>query len=602
MSYLDRLNPEQLAAATSTHRRVAVIAGAGTGKTATLTARIAHLIHKGASPDRILALTFTNKAALEMRQRVAAAVGADVGSRVHIGTFHAQGIRWIRRFLPLAPGLRLSPRFNVLDEVDSGLLLEEVRKSVCKDLSMRKLRTHRVAWHECLEVNHIDRDQPWFLAWREYHRSALSADCLDFDGILETVDMLISRYPEIARRHAERFEHVLVDEFQDTSIFQLDLVQRMFRWQASLDSSAFVVGDLRQLIYSWRGADVEGIAEAIDGGDWQVYALVRNYRSSRPIVDAANGLQRTMTIPLPEGSELVTDRPGPAITVERCANPPDEADLVARTVREILDSGATTEDVAVLARRHDDLRLVARALDRAEVPWYHVGGDSAVWDDPTARKIVHALRLAANHYDGRAWTMIANWPRERFNRLALAELDRDSMRQRLPVVDLAIGRPEGADLGAFVGRVDGESGLAQAVADLFSSVACAGDEATERARAAISDWDQQYGPATVRDFLDWFSVRHQADGVRADLGRVVLSTVHGAKGLEWETVIVVGLDEGRFPIAREGGNGEEEKRLAYVAVTRARQELILTWAASKRDRKGNTNPTRPSPFLAAMSL
>ena len=592
------LNPEQLAAVHTRHPRVAVIAGAGTGKTATLVARIAGLIDDGVSPDRILALTFTNKAAREMRERLTGLVG-DRASRVCLGTFHAEAIKWIRRFLPLCREVPLSKRFNVIDQFDSEALLDEVRLELAPSMSMRKVLGYRVSREESVEKNHPDRGEDWFRCWKEYQRRLLSADSLDFSGILEMFEYMIRKNHEIAKRQAERYSHVLIDEFQDTSKFQWKLVRGLFDFASGLDVAIFIVGDTRQSVYAWRQASPDILADISTSGLFEVHALVRNYRSTIPIITAANKLEASMLIPLPEGSSLVTDKPGSPIEIMRKRNEWQEAEWVAGQIAELLDCGAAPSDLAVLARIHDDLRLVSRFLGEREIECYHVGGKAEVWDRKSTRGLIRMLRLAANHADRQSWNLAANWPGRRFSAGDMARIDLASAREAEYKVDVGVRYEVAADLKAWLEAVSEDTGLAESLDAAVRLFGLSGSE-IEDACDAITGWaDIQENEQTVRGFLDWFGVRHMQDEITGHDG-VLLLTAHGAKGLEWPIVFVVGLSDGRFPLARKGQNFEEEKRLAYVAVTRARDLLVLSYTETKRRRSGKSEACSPSSFLKTM--
>lgn len=592
------LNPEQLAAVQTRHPRVAVIAGAGTGKTATLVSRIADLIKSGRSPDRILALTFTNKAAREMRERLTGMVG-DRAARVNVGTFHAMAIRWIRRFLPLTREVPLTKRFNVLDQFDSDTLLDEVRAELAPDLTMRKLRFYRVSREESVEPGHPNRNDSWFRCWKEYHRRLLSADSLDFAGILEMFWYMIKKNPEIAKRQAERFSDVLIDEFQDTSKFQWGLVRGLFDFASDLDVAIFIVGDTRQSLYSWRGAAPDILDSIVSSGSFEVHSLVRNYRSTVPIVTAANRLEASMLIQLPAGSSLVTEKPGPPVEVIASRSPWDEAEYVAGEIATLLDSGASASDVAVIARTHDELRLVGKILKKRKIEFFHVGGSAEIWDRKCTRGIIRMLRLAANHADRQSWNLIANWPYKRFSAGDLARIDLAALQQDRYQVEVGSGYPVAADLASWLEQADENTYLEDALDTVAQVFKLDGPE-HEAAVEAIVRWsaDQDSSP-TIREFLDWFGVRHMQDEITAK-DVLLLLTVHGAKGLEWPIVFVIGMSNGRFPLARKGQNFEEEKRLAYVAVTRARDELILSSTALKRLRSGKSVPCSPSAFLGTM--
>jgi len=612
-----KLNDQQQAAVESEGKRIAVVAGAGTGKTRTLVARIAHRIKDGADASRICAVTFTNKAARELRDRLKAEVGRDA-KHIAVGTFHSLTAGFIRRLCEYSE-TPLRPDFSIYDDVDSGLLLEMVRKEISPALAKKHL-AHRYSRAETLNAEHEDRDLPGFRIWQEYHRRLLSMNALDFDGILETFFAMLLAEPEVFERHAQRFSDILIDEMQDTDGVQWSLASLAVEAGRAFGGNLFVIGDPKQAIYSFRGADVSIIKGIMADPEWEVHALNRNYRSTIPIIDLANRAESAMDFPVElQTGGLVTEKPGARVSTLIANLHAVEARVIANEIQAHLDAGGKPQDVAVLYRAHAHSRRICEALDDAEIPYCRVGAEQDLWRMPETRQIIRLLRLACNPADDQSFAWVVNWPSERISTLALAELKLSSLEACSSMLATAGDQTE--DLQRFSAEVDRDTPLIAALLSLDSILHLTdtgkyGALAVDCALAieTIGEWAEpeteridhvQNGEVnatitidapTVGDFLDWFVSRSVQDEIRNQRDAVTLCTVHAAKGLEFPIVFVAGLEEGRFPNARKDTDPAEELRLFYVAVTRARSELYLT-RATEHSRGGFIEPSR---FLALL--
>jgi len=608
------LNEQQQAAVESTADRIAVVAGAGSGKTRTLVARIAHRIQGGADPSRICAVTFTRKSAGELRERLITEVGARDGKRVVAGTFHGLTASFIRRLCEIG-GTTLRPDFSIYDDVDQKLLLEICRQEIAHSTPKGEIKERRYPRRETLQEDHPDRDKPAFRIWTAYHQRLLTHNALDFDGILETFFDMLLQSPDVFQRHAERFDEILIDEFQDTDAIQAAIVLLAIEAVSAFKGVVFAVGDPRQSIYKFRGADLSIIMGLLADIAWAVFHLDRNYRSTIPIVDLANRIESAMNFP-PELSTggLVTDRPG-AQPVELTATyHANEAQLVAGEIAEHLDAGGKPSDVAVLYRAHSHARRIAEALDESEIPYYRVGSGQDIWRMESTRQIVRLLRLACNPADDRTFAWVANWPEVRLDGLAMAELRLAALEACSPMLPAAKDTLE--DLWRATQDIDRDALLLQSLISLDSILHLTdpdkwGTLAVENALAieTIGEWAEPEtkrvdhvqngevnatittdGP-TVGDFLDWFVSRSMQDELREDRDAVTLCTVHASKGLEFPLVFLIGLEAGRFPNQRADADHAEELRLFYVACTRARDELFLS-RATEHSRGGEIKPSR----------
>jgi ATP-dependent DNA helicase UvrD/PcrA len=634
------LNPAQRRAVEHGDGPMLVLAGAGSGKTRVLTARIAHLIQvRGVRADRIFSVTFTNKAAGEMRERVAALLGADPRG-LWIGTFHSLSARLLRREAPL---LGFAPHFTIYDADDTQALLKQM-------LEQRKLSPKVYpprALHSLISAaknRMIDPDE--FATAADSPIARVAADCyremgevlqranaFDFDDLLLMPLRLFREHPDRLAWWQRRFDHVLVDEFQDTNAAQYRLVRHLARGHGNL----CVVGDDDQAIYGWRGADVRHMLAFQD--DFQGAALIKleqNYRSTQIILDAANGVIAENRDRL--GKTLFTAvQGGSAVVRLEAADERDEAEWLAGEL-----SGLTArEDVpyeamAVLYRTNSQSRALEEALRMRGVPYRLVGAVS-FYERREVKDLLAYLRLIANPADDQAFARIVNAPRRGIGDVSVGVLAETARRWKVPFLETA--RRAGGIEGLRPGLRDGFSRFAELIHRLRAAagqgdpatalemiVASTGYEAwladeglegVERldnvreliagaaAWAEVADAtgeDEPQGSMIERYLTQSALVTPTDEFGGANAAGVTLLTVHMAKGLEWPVVAVAGLEDGLFPLARtagEPGGLEEERRLCYVALTRARERLYLSWART-RYRNGRLEMSAPSRFLDAV--
>jgi DNA helicase-2/ATP-dependent DNA helicase PcrA len=611
------LNPEQRVAVEHRGGPLLVIAGAGSGKTRVLTARVASLVAEGVPADKILAFTFTNRAAREMRERIARAVGED-GSRLWVGTFHATGVRILRREArTLArrwPGFPVN--FSIHDRDDTESVLKSVMKEM--ELSESSFRPGEV-------LNRISDAKNALVSPAEMERLAVSpwerriAECygryqtalrrqgaLDFDDLIaEPVRMLLED-PEAGQRWAERFAHVLVDEYQDTNHAQFRMVKAL----AGAHGNLFVVGDDDQSIYGWRGADLANVLEfeqAFPGAT--VVRLEQNYRSTANILRAANVVIANNRSR--KGKTLWCEREdGPRLRFVLSPDEADEARRIADALAERLRRGGRLEDCAVLYRTNAQSRALETELRHRGFPYEVVGG-IAFYQRREVKDVIAYLRLVVNPSDAVAFWRVWNTPRRGLGDAVqglvqqrvvagaanpiegLRELVRDGVLSRaahtgatafLAVLDRAVARiAEPVD--QVIRQVLEESGYL-AVFDKLPEhereerranleELCAGAEAFAQAGA----------DPTLTGFLAEAALLTDLDRLEGNDDRVLLLTMHNAKGLEFPLVVVAGLEEGLLPHASSQDDPaelEEERRLFYVALTRARDQVLLTAAAFRR--------------------
>lgn len=596
------LTPKQLSAVLSRERRIVCMAPAGSGKTATLVARTTGLLEEGLSPERLLCLTFTRKAAAEMRSRVAAEAGAHVAARLLLTTFHAWAALVMREH---ARHLGLSPRFTILDEADALQVLRGVAHDLGlrpgKDPSADDLRKKAAREGKAERLDAL------------YRQRLTRLDAVDYDGLEAGLHRLL-RMPGIGRALSDRWVEVVVDEYQDTSIRQAEIL-------AALDPAAlFAVGDLCQSIYAFRGAYARNITDAAAVAD-EVIHLDTNYRSGEAIVAVGNAIARACGSPL---DAVRSGRAGAAGTVSVLRHD-DPSGPAARIVEDLEALGWQDRagDVMVLARTWRELEPVADALYAAGIP-FSLGRDRTdPWSTPSMRAVVAALRLRMNPRDELAARQVLAWPTRVASDADVAAVVLRAERTRRPLLDVLV--EEGAARAGSVASIplwvteDGAPAepssdpdadwpapiCVDAAAETWAIDARV-SAAAEPALARLHDWTEarieRDELADVAAFLEWFQLRHLYEEPEAAAEGVRLLTVHAAKGLEAPIVHVLGCDRGHWPGPRDSAPGserhEEALRLFYVACTRARDALVLHTCDRRPIPWGSGwQEAGPSPFL-----
>ncbi len=630
------LNPAQREAVEHPGGPLLVLAGAGSGKTRVLTARIAHLITKlGVAPQRIFAVTFTNKAAGEMRARIAQLLGTDPRG-LWIGTFHSLSARLLRREAPL---LGFGPNFTIYDADDSEALVKrllEARQLSPKAYPPRTVHAvmssakNRMLLPEELGAR---ADTPLVKVAADIYADAgpalKQANAMDFDDLLLHPLALFREHPERLAYWQDRFQHVLVDEFQDTNAAQYLLVKHLAKRHGNL----CVVGDDDQAIYGWRGADVRHmLAFQNDFPGTTLVRLEQNYRSTQVILDAANGIIAENTARL--GKTLFTEKQGGApVTLLSSADERDEAEWLANEFsRRSAEGDAAYEEMAILYRTNSQSRPLEEAFRFRGIPYRLIGAIS-FYERREVKDLLAYLRLIANPADDEAFLRVVNVPRRGIGDASLAVLGRSATGWHKPLLDSArraAGIPELrpavrealADVASLVDRLRESVGQADPATALETILATTGyeqylaEEGTEglerienvrelvagaAAWAEVQDVETLEIGSPVERYLTQAALLTPADEARDEPG-VTLTTAHMAKGLEWPIVALAGLEDGLFPLGRsteQPGGVEEERRLCYVGLTRARERLYLSWART-RYRNGRLELAEPSRFLEAL--
>ena len=619
------LNPVQREAVLQEGGPLLILAGAGSGKTRVLTHRVAYLIReRGVSPFSILAITFTNKAADEMKARVAALVGP-VAERMWVSTFHSACVRMLRRD---AKALGYPSSFSIYDQSDA----ERLTGYVIRDLKLdpKKLPPRVVHATISQAKNDLVDFESYASAartiferrtadiYREYQQRLVSAGAMDFDDLLMVTVNLFHARKDVLEHYQRRFTHVLVDEFQDTNRAQNELIVMLAREHRNV----CVVGDADQSIYRFRGADIRNILEFEDAfPETTVIVLEQNYRSTKTILEAANAIIAWNLKRKPKA--LWTEQVGGELLERYFAEDEvDEAGWVGREMRRLhTEERYRWGDIAVFYRTNAQSRALEEHLARVKIPYQVVGGPR-FYDRREIKDIVAYLRAAVNPQDEVALKRIVNVPRRGVGDTSVARLEAWAAAAGRSFADALAEADEAGVAGkAIVGvrsllalldelgrmvRAEPPVGPADVLATVLERTGYltelkAADDLESRGR--LENLAELVGAArghdTVEAFLEAISLVSDADDLSADETKVVLMTLHTAKGLEFPAVFIVGMEDGVFPHLRslsEPDELEEERRLCYVGVTRARQRLYLSHAWS-RSLFGQTQYNQPSRFL-----
>jgi ATP-dependent DNA helicase Rep len=619
------LNPAQAEAVRHCDGPLLVLAGAGSGKTRVIIEKIGHLVdRRRVDPSRVAAITFTNKAAAEMRERVGRRLGSEAREALTVCTFHALGLRFLQQEHALA-GLRRG--FSVFDADDSAALVKELAPRGANAEVVEQLRSlvsraknAGLTPAQAAEVAASPREHEAAALYADYQRRLAAFNAVDFDDLIRLPLALLDADPELRARWQGRYAHLLVDEYQDTNAAQYGLLRAL----AGGGMPFTAVGDDDQSIYAWRGADphnLKGLKR--DFPDLRVIVLEQNYRSSQRVLRVANALiannphlfEKKLWSGLGEGEP---------VRVLPCRDPEHEAEcVVADLVHRAAAGRRCWSDFAILYRGNHQARVFERALRLAEVP-YHLTGGTAYFDRAEIKDLVAYLRLIANPDDDAAFLRVVNTPRREIGAATLERLGQMAATRNLSLLRTAssldalraLPARAAVALGEFVRLIEGLA--ARARRDPAAAIARALVQAVDYA-GHLAEGSRDAGHAARRqayleEFLAFLEAGERATATLAAqlalLGRddqerrgeaVRLMTLHASKGLEFPVVYLVGLEEGVLPheSALMEGSVEEERRLLYVGITRAREALTLSHAENRR-RYGRVEKLSPSRFLAEL--
>lgn len=634
---LNHLNPTQKQAVELTDGPVMILAGAGSGKTRTLVTRIQYLLEdKMISPYHLLAVTFSNKAAREMRERIAAGSDVDLGA-LQITTFHAFCARVLRNE---ANYLGLSRNFTIYDTAESksvikailgkrGISLKEVSPAqVQYFIDDLKNSGHYINAKEDDLLDEVEKDDVFYDYFLEYEAELHKSNAVDFGGLITGVLNLFDNFPEVLARYQKRFRYVLVDEYQDTNRCQFKLIKML----TEDNRNVCVVGDEDQSIYSWRGADIRNILDfETIFPEAKLIKLEQNYRSSKNIIDAATCVisQNEMR----KGKDMWTDNDvGESIDIIECQDDRSEAEFVSSKIATLIEKGADPHDIAIFYRTNAQSRMIEDALRVKKIPYRVVAGIK-FYERKEVKDLLAYLRVVVNDKDSLAISRIINVPVRGIGPRTLRKLEDEAIKLELSlwqmlekVVDnpleykyLKLSSKVKSSLQNFVGLIQEvkvldqnsespshcyekllmESGYYENLVAEKSYEAQARIENLEELLSAIKQFEETNKDANLLSFLETITLDTQSSEEDPQ-HEVSMMTIHGAKGLEYLYVFVVGVEETVFPSYQSMENGdeaiEEERRLFYVAMTRAMKKLYILFAQG-RMLWGSLKFNGPSRFL-----
>lgn len=640
--FLNGLNEPQRKAAENINGASLVLAGAGSGKTRVLTFRIANLLFQKVPSYNILSLTFTNKAASEMKARISNLVGEEACKSIWMGTFHSVFSR-ILRFE--SEKLGFTPNFTIYDTSDTKSLIKKLVSEMNLDpetykpgevlSKISKAKNNLVTAQTYYNTPHLienDRKQGKYEIanlYKAYANRCKKADAMDFDDLLLFTNILFRDYPELLEKYQEKFKYILVDEYQDTNFAQYLIVKKL----SAKHNNICVVGDDAQSIYSFRGAKIENILNfQKDYPKYQLYKLEQNYRSTQTIVNAANSVIRKNKDQL-EKNTFSENAVGAPLKVLKAITDTEEGYLVANNIfRKSKDESLPYSDFAILYRTNAQSRILEEALNKLEIPCKIHGGLS-FFQRKEIKDFLAYIRLAINNKDEEALLRIINYPARGIGKASTDKLEIIATKTEMPIWEILANAEkledlytvatikkmqkfhamiqgfsndlQNVDAYTLAHRIAEESGMIDDLKDGKSAENISKYENLQEILNGVKEFsenDENTGANKLTDYLEKIALLTDIDEERTDENRdmVTLMTVHSSKGLEFPHIYIVGLEETLFPSSMSAitdQDTEEERRLFYVALTRAEVTATLTYATSRR-KWGKLNTCTPSRFIA----
>ena len=614
MDYMNTLNKEQLEAVNHLEGPCLVMAGAGSGKTKVLTTRIVHLLEEGIEDYNILAITFTNKAAKEMKDRVTNMFG-EISS--FIGTFHSFGLTILRRYYDKCD---LEKNFTIIDSDDSLAIIKKILKA--ENLDPKKfspytirnkisfIKNENLSDVEIARTMNTPLDKVYIEVYRKYQKTLRESNVVDFDDLLLKPVQLFEQNEDILDYYQERYKYILVDEYQDTNPIQYKLCKLL----AAKYRNIFVVGDMNQSIYAFRQADYKNIEYfENDYKECHVIKLEENYRSTNNILNAANGViknnkhRKDLKLWSEKGDGL-------KIKYKRCYDERNEAHYVVSEIKDLLDTGVRRKDIAILYRTNGQSRVIEEEVVKEHIP-YKVVGSVYFYNRKEIKDLIAYLRLIYNHNDSISLRRIINVPKRGIGNTSLDNLERAAEEAGVSMFECLTSKKE-LEFQKLIEELtkDAESmSLTELIDDILNKTGMKAELEADKDsleselrldnlmefRSVTESFEEKEGSVDLGDFLEEVSLVADMSQHREDGDEITLMTIHGAKGLEFDVVFLVGMEEGIFPHFNsfdEEDGLEEERRLCYVGITRAKEILYLTNCRS-RMLYGKTSENAVSRFI-----
>lgn len=614
---LDYLNDRQKEAVLYGDGPLLILAGAGSGKTSVLTKRVAYLIkERNVSPSNIVAITFTNKAAKEMKERIIKEVGKE-GYDIQISTFHSFGLRIIKENYEK---LGYEKNFTIIDSDDSLTVVKKILKEMGIDSTrfnpkfiknqISSCKNEMVTPEKYKNLVNDELSDITYKVYKRYQDTLLRNNSLDFDDLLIKPIELFNKYKEVLENYQELFKYVFIDEYQDTNEAQYILSKMI----SAKYKNICVVGDDAQSIYSWRGANFKNILNfEKDYKNAKVILLEQNYRSTKTILNAANSVIKNNINK--KDKNLWTDNgTGEKIKYVRTNDEKDEASYVTREIRNLVNNGVSLDDIAVLYRTNAQSRTIEEGFLNSNIP-YRIVGAFAFYSRKEIKDLLAYLKLIYNTKDDVSLMRIINYPKRKIGAKTIENLSMDavlngtsmfgviSSGKELEFKKLILEMKEKSEVLSLTETIDmvlDKSGIKSELESEHTLEADIRLENLNEFKSITKTFEEESGIASLEDFLNEVSlVSDVNDQKNDDLPKVTLMTIHAVKGLEYKYVFVIGMEENIFPhvnSCEEDGGIEEERRLCYVAITRAKEKLYLV-NALRRMLYGKTSVNMPSRFI-----
>ena len=611
---IQELNNEQQKAVNHIDGPMLVLAGAGSGKTKVLTNRIANLINKGINLYNILAITFTNKAAKEMRDRVVKLIGKEAYN-IQISTFHSLGLKILKENYSL---LGYEKNFTIIDSDDVLTIIKKIMKD--KNMSKDRYNPREIknkissAKNEMMSIeafSKVEFDHNIIEVYKEYQKKLKNGNSVDFDDLLILPIKLFKNYPRVLEEYQDKYKYILIDEYQDTNEAQYIFSKLL----SSKYRNIFVVGDNDQAIYAFRGANYKNILNfEKDYPEAKTILLEENYRSTKTILNAANSVIKNNR-ERKDKNLWSNNIEGNKIKYKEVANEKEEASFVGEEIKKLLSKGVNEEEIAVLYRTNAQSRVIEEEMLKKNIK-YRVIGSFYFYNRKEIKDLLCYLRLINNHKDDVSLLRIINTPRRGIgdktieNLTELAAQNNTSLYEAIEkgkelefknIIEELTKSSESLSLTELIDEILEKSGIKK---ELSTSKLLEDEirlENLNEFKGVTKSYEEEYGSATLGDFLDEISLVSDMSEHQDSSNRVSLMTIHSVKGLEYNYVFIIGMEEGIFPHYNAINDGsssaiEEERRLCYVAITRAKKELYIT-SADTRMLFGNISRNTPSRFI-----
>lgn len=609
---LDLLNEEQRKAVDITEGPLLVLAGAGSGKTRVLTTKVAYLVlEKKINPENILAITFTNKAAKEMKERILDMVGY-IGYQIQISTFHSFGLTILKKYYEK---LGLGKNFTILDSDDSSVLIKNILKDLNYDENYRAIKSiisnnknSLIDSYDYERFVSSDYEKMILEIYHKYEQRLKRNNSVDFDDLLMLPIVLFKKYPEILKEYQEQYKYILVDEYQDTNEAQYLLAKMI----SAKYKNICVVGDDSQSIYSWRGSNYRNILNfEKDYPDCKTVFLEQNYRSTKTIIEASNELIKN-NVHRKDKNLWTENEEGVKIEYHTSLNEKDEAYYVIQEINKLIDEGTNLNDIAILYRTNAQSQNLEKELVLSNIP-YRVVGSVYFYSRKEIKDLMAYLKLIYNKDDDVSLTRIINVPRRKIGKTTLDKIkdkanelgcsmydaiDSGKELEFKKIIENLRTKKEDMTLVNFIDLVLEESGLIKELEEEKTIEAETRIENLYEFKTIAYQFEENYGIISLEDFLEEISLVADVTEYKNNDG-ITLMTIHSAKGLEFDNVFIVGMEESIFPHFNSFESNEqleEERRLCYVAITRAKKRLWLV-NAEVRTIYGNKVKNPESRFI-----